>query len=90
MKILKSGELTCQLWIPDNKKLFNTLYSCREEIENSIGYSLKWDYKEGSKASSIDVVSDFKLDLSGSNFNNGYEWLLKKSEDYKSVFKKYL
>ena len=90
LKILKNGELTCQLWIPDNKELFNTFYNCREEIENSIGYPLKWDYKEGSKASSIDVVSDFKLDLSGKNFANGYEWLLKKSEDFKSVFKKYL
>ena len=90
LTIIKSGELTCQLWIPDNKDLFNTLYSHKEEIENLIGYSLKWDYKEGSKASSVDVVSDFKLDLNGTSFSNGYEWLLKKSEDYKSIFEKYL
>lgn len=90
LTILKNGELTCQLWIDNNKELFKKLYDNKDEIEKSIGYKLKWDYKEKSKASSINIVSDFKLDLNNDDMTQGYEWLLRKAEDYKLVFKRYL
>ena len=62
----------------------------KNEIETDLGYSVKWDYKEGSKASSVDIRSDFRLDLKNSDLSKGYEWLLNKAEDFKRVFRKYL
>ena len=62
----------------------------KNEIETELGYSVKWDYKEGSKASSVDIRSDFRLDLKNNDLSKGYQWLLNKAEDFKRVFRKYL
>ena len=55
-----------------------------------MGYKVNWDYKENSKASSINIVCDFKVDFKSDDLSRGYEWLLQKAEDFKRVFKKYL
>lgn len=90
LTVLKTGEITCSLWIYDNKDLFNKLYNNRAQIEQELGYSVKWDLKEGKSASSIDLKSDFRLDLKSNDLASGYEWLLSKAEDFKRVFSKYL
>lgn len=90
LTVNKSGEIACSLWIENNKELFNKFNAHKDEIERELGYAVRWDYKEGSKASSIDIRSDFKLDLKSNDLSKGYEWLLNKSEDFKKVFKKYL
>ena len=74
----------------DNKELYNKLYSNKESIESELGYKVIWDYKENSKASSISIVCDFKVDFNSEDLERGYEWLLQKAEDFKRVFKKYL
>ena len=90
LTVIKSGEIACALWIDNNKELYNKLYSNRERIENELGYKLNWDYKENSKASSINIVCEFKVDFKSEKLSHGYEWLLHKAEDFKRVFKKYL
>ena len=90
LTVIKSGEIACSLWINDNKDFYNKLVSNKDDIEREIGYSLIWDYKEGSKASSVDVKCDFKVDLTSNDFSDGYKWLLTKAEDFKRVFKKYI
>lgn len=49
LTIIKSGDLACALWIDNNKELYNKLYSCKDKIENELGYKLNWDYKENNK-----------------------------------------
>ena len=90
LTVNKNGEVACALWIENNKELYNKLFEHKEEIESDLGYPVKWDYKEGSKASSIYIRSDFRLDLKSNDLSEGYQWLLSKSEDFKRVFKKYL
>lgn len=86
----KNGIVACAMWIENNKELFNKFYEHKDEIENELGYSIRWDYKEKSKASSADIKSDFKLDLKNDDYTRGYEWLLNKAEDFKRAFTKYL
>ena len=90
LTVNKNGEVACSLWIENNKSLYNKFFEHKNEIETELGYSVKWDYKEGSKASSVDIRSDFRLDLKNSDLSKGYEWLLNKAEDFKRVFRKYL
>lgn len=90
LTVNKNGEVACSLWIENNKSLYNKFFEHKNEIETDLGYSVKWDYKEGSKASSVDIRSDFRLDLKNSDLSKGYEWLLNKAEDFKRVFRKYL
>ena len=90
LTVNKNGEVACALWIENNKELYNKFFEHKEEIESDLGYPVKWDYKEGSKASSIYIRSDFILDLKSNDLTEGYQWLLSKSEDFKRVFKKYL
>lgn len=90
LTVIKNGEISCSLWIENNKELYNKFFSHKVEIEEELGYQVRWDYKEGNKASSIDIRSNFKLNLKSDDLSNGYEWLLTKAEDFKRVFKKYL
>lgn len=90
LTVNKNGEVACSLWIGNNKNLYNKFYEHKSEIETELGYSVGWDYKEGSKASSVDVRSDFRLNLKNNDLSKGYEWLLSKAEDFKRVFRKYL
>lgn len=90
LTVIKSGEIGCSLWIDNNKELYNKLYYNRESIENELGYKLNWDYKENSKASSINIICEFKVDFKSDDLSAGYEWLLQKAEDFKRVFRKYL
>lgn len=66
------------LWIPDNKELFDKLYSHREEIEKAAGIPLKWDRLDAKKASWM--CSDIK----GLNFNDSsnYHALIHQTIDY--------
>ncbi len=53
-----------ELWIPDNKEIFDQLYLYKNEVENVVGKPLVWDRKEaGVKASSIsyDPLENFDI-----------------------------
>ncbi len=49
----KEHKIRVGVWIPDNKELFDHLYSHKDEIENSCGRELIWDRLDNKKASSI-------------------------------------
>lgn len=51
--ISQSNKVRVELWIPDNKELFDSLYEIKDKVEQAIGLSVVWDRKEDSKASSI-------------------------------------
>ena len=74
----REHKIRVSLWIPDNKELFDMLYTHREEIQRTAGSPLAWDRLEAKKASLI--CSDIK----GLNFNDSsnYEMLINKAIDY--------
>lgn len=60
------------LWIPDNKELYDALYAKKEEIEETVGRSLIWDRKEDSKASSISYLFEEQFDIYNSDEYDNY------------------
>ncbi len=86
----KDGKVVIDLYIQDNKELFDQLFLKKEEIEEKLGYPLLWDKLEGKKASRI------KHDIPGLNFDDhtNYNQLMNQIIDdavkMRDVFKKYI
>jgi hypothetical protein len=78
-----------ELYIPNNKELYNRLYAQKDAIENEIGGKLEWMELPEKKASRI------KLSYGG-NFENQSEWeshfgwLIQTAEEFRRVFPKYI
>lgn len=86
----KDGIIVVELYINNNKDLFDSLYTNKEEIESKLGLKLVWDRLEGKKASRI------KYYIEGLDFDNhnNYDDLMNKIVDtavsMRDVFKIYL
>ena len=51
--INKDSVIGVELYITDNKELFDRLYQQKEDIENDLGFKLDWRRLNNSKASRI-------------------------------------
>ena len=86
----KEGTIVVELYIPDNKELFDKLYGFKDEIEAKLELQLDWARLDNSKASRI------KTSISGLDFDDhsNYEELMNESIDmavkFRDVFKKYI
>ena len=49
----QENKIRIELWISDNKELFDKLHNQKDSIEKFIGHELTWDRKDDAKASSI-------------------------------------
>lgn len=79
----------CEIYIPDNKDLFQLLLSQKEAIELKLNDKLEWMELPGKKASRI------KLSIPGSfdnetDWEKYFEWLLRKAENFQKVFPNFL
>ena len=75
--INKFGHIVVELYIHNNKELFDELHINKEEIEEKLGFRLDWDRLDNKQASRI------KYYIEGLNFDNhsNYEQLIGKSID---------
>ncbi len=86
----KGGNIVVELYINNNKELFDTLFANKEEIEKELGFELEWDRLDTKKAARI------KYYINGLNFENqsNYSELMNKTIDiavqFRDVFKKYI
>ncbi|RPA63681.1 DUF4268 domain-containing protein [Aerococcus agrisoli] len=86
----KNGSIGVELYISDNKELFDELLSHKDEIESKLGLKLIWQRLDGKK------VSRIKSYISGLNFNKqgNYPELMdetiKRVVKMRSVFKGYI
>jgi hypothetical protein len=88
--INKDGNIVVELYISNNKEVFDDLFSKREEIEQELGFDMTWDRLNNKKASRI---KDY---IQGLNFDDhsNYEDLMRQAIDtavkMREVFKKHL
>ena len=86
----KESVVCIDLYINDNKELFDSLYSKKDIIENVLGFKLIWDRLDNGKASRI------KYKIKGLNYDNhsNYDELMNKVIDtaikMRDTFKKYI
>lgn len=86
----KESVVCIDLYINDNKELFDILYSKKDIIENDLGFKLIWDRLDNGKASRI------KYKIKGLNYDNhsNYDELMNQVIDtaikMRDTFKKYI
>ena len=86
----KDSLIGVELYIPDNKKLFDKLFEKKEDIESNLGFKLDWRRLDKSKASRIVYC------IKGLNFDDhsNYNELMNKIIDLvilmRNIFKKYI
>ncbi len=86
----KESCITVEVYVSDNKKIFDDLYAKKDNIEQELGLNLDWQRLDDKKASRI------KYSIPGLNFDNhsNYAELMNTVIDkvvlFKKVFKKYI
>lgn len=86
----KDSVIGVELYITDNKELFDKLYQKKDEIEDDLGFKLDWRRLNNSKASRIVTF------IKGLNFDDhsNYNDLMNKTIDLavlmRNTFKKYI
>ena len=77
--------LTTQIWIEDNKELFDFFYQYKDEIEKNMGIELEWARLDNKKASRIDVYKDFDI-KKDNNWDEAIKWHLDMAVKFQDVF----
>ena len=86
----KTNSIGIEVYINNNKEIFDKLYSASEEIQNELGFSMDWQRLDNKKASRIIYY------IGGLDFDNheNYDELINETIDkviiIKSIFKKYI
>lgn len=85
----QKGEFGAELYIPNNKELYERLLARKNDIESDLGEAALWMELPAKKASRIKVtmVGDFD---DKARWENYFEWLLREAEKFRSVFPKYV
>lgn len=79
-----------ELYIPDNKDLYDSLYEKKDEIEKQIDFDLSWERLDGKKASKIiHRIPGLDFDNKG-NYPQLMDEIIKKVIIIRDVFKKYI
>lgn len=70
--ISQDSKIRIELWIPDNKALYDKLFNQKEAVEKVIGHELIWDRKDDAKASSISFEFLHGFDIYDETKYDGY------------------
>lgn len=85
----RDGNFGTELYINDNKELYQKLLSHKEEIERDLEEKPEWMELPNKKASRIRMVMSASVDDT-SKWEDAFEWLLNEAEKYHRVFPKYI
>ena len=80
-----SGEITCQVYIPGDKDLFQKFYESRETIEAGLGTQLEWMPLPGKQACRIKMTRSVDID-DDTQWEESFKWLLANASAMRSTF----
>jgi hypothetical protein len=85
--LASEDQIGCELYIPNAKDLFKTLYSNKEAIEKELGLgALSWQELPEKKASRIRLIRQF--DVSSQKRDEAFSWIVDAAVKFKQVFSK--
>ena len=88
-QIQKRNELNVELYIEDDKDLFDSLLQNKKEIESETGLKFEWKGLPGKKGSRI--ITAKKVDFADKQqWPQQFDWLIDTMLKMKTTFKKYL
>jgi hypothetical protein len=85
----KSNVLTCEIYIPDSKELFNELVKHKDEIEGELNEALKWMELPDKIASRIKISKSGNIKEPDKR-EEQFEWFKTQAESFQKVFPKYI
>ena len=85
----QKSQVRCELYIPDSKQLFKTLYASKAQIEKDLGVTeaLSWQALEGKKASRISILRSLDFE-NQTAWKEAAKWLIENTINFKRVFSK--
>lgn len=86
----KKSQIGIELYIFDNKELYDNLYACKDEIERELQFELDWRRLDNKKASRIIHFIDGLNFDDHSNYNELMLEIIEKVKIMKKVFPKYI
>lgn len=78
-------EIATELYISNNKDLFDYFYSFKDEIEKESGLNLIWERLNNKKASRIKTVGKFDI-YNKDSWQNGINWSMENLLKFKNIF----
>jgi hypothetical protein len=85
----RNNKIGCELYIPDSKKLYQTLFANKDKIEAELGLTepLEWQELPKKKASRIKIFKGFQF-ADDSTWVSDFSWLINTCVKFKTVFAK--
>ena len=85
--VSRDDKVGCELYIPGSKELFQSFFSCKEQIEKELGIAdpLEWMDLPAKKASRIRAVRPFQFADAGT-WDSAFAWLTDAASRFKRVF----
>ena len=88
--INRANKIRVSLWIPDDKSLFDEIFSNKNQIESQCNFKLNWHRLDNKKASYICTYID-GLDFDNqSNYNELMNKIIDIVIEFKAIFKLYI
>ena len=81
--------VSVELYISDDKSIFQQLFQHKDEIEADIGFALDWRELPDKKASRIIIEKPVNLD-NHDEWNEQFDWIIDSCIRFKKTFKKYI
>lgn len=80
-----SDEMTCQVYIPNDKSLFEKFIAHRTQIESLVGSELEWMPLPNKQASRIKMTRVSNID-NESLWEDDFEWMLTNAQKLRDAF----
>lgn len=81
----RDSEIKAQIWINENKELFDYLYEFKDDIESEMGVDLNWNKSENKKSSQIRIIK--KINISDeTKWNESIKWQLDMASKFYDTF----
>ena len=85
----RENALGVELYIPDNKELYNQLFQQKNSIEKELGEVPEWMELPSKKASRIKITCPANFEEE-QKWEAYFEWFLEEAEKFRTVFQKFL